>query len=99
MFGTGDELRLNPFEALQERGQVPRTQTQSAAMERDRTASRREITRRMLLASARTVNPSKSTHPPAEAATRSAALREEERVLAETLWSRLRSPGRWVRSG
>ena len=23
VFGTGDELRLNPFEALQERGQVP----------------------------------------------------------------------------
>jgi hypothetical protein len=34
VFGTGDELRLNPFEALQERGQVPISAALKASVQR-----------------------------------------------------------------
>ena len=34
VFGTGDELRLNPFEALQDRGQVPISAALKASVQR-----------------------------------------------------------------
>ena len=34
VFGTGDEMRLNPVEALQERGQVPLSAALKASVQR-----------------------------------------------------------------